>query len=196
MFRQTILHSSLPLSRQAAGNTVRKSIPLRFTVQNTRFFSVSVTRSARKSSKASYLLLVFPATTFCLGCWQLQRREQKLEKIQELEAGLTKEPIPLPRNLTHNDLENLKYQRVFVDGYFEHDKEVILGPRSLNADRRVLNRGEAGFQVLTPFRCAEDGRKIIVNRGWVPLGKKDPRLRSAGQVCFELICEHNYMSLF
>lgn len=37
-----------------------------------------------------------PVTTFCLGVWQIKRREQKLELIQKLVDKTVSDPIPLP----------------------------------------------------------------------------------------------------
>ena len=36
--------------------------------------------------------------------------------------------------------------------------------------------------VITPFRLESSGQWILVNRGWVPKGKKDPATRVQGQV--------------
>ena len=40
----------------------------------------------------------------------------------------------------------------------------------------------AGYYVFTPFRKADDGELVIVNRGWIPREKKDPATRKAGQI--------------
>ena len=42
-------------------------------------------------------------------------------------------------------------------------------------DRRV------GYQIITPFE-RESGAVVLVNRGWVPLERKEPETRRAGQV--------------
>ena len=39
-----------------------------------------------------------------------------------------------------------------------------------------------GYMVITPFRLAETGEWILVNRGWVPKARKDPSSRREGQV--------------
>jgi surfeit locus 1 family protein len=53
-----------------------------------------------------------------------------------------------------------EYTRVKLTGTFLHDQEIHIGPRS---------RGDSdvGFSVLTPLLLS-NGRKILVNRGFVP----------------------------
>ena len=41
--------------------------------------------------------------------------------------------------------------------------------------------GKAGYHVLTPLQV-EDGTVLLVNRGWVPLDRRDPASRPDGQV--------------
>ncbi|KAJ3032572.1 Surfeit locus protein 1 [Rhizophlyctis rosea] len=41
---------------------------------------------------------------------------------------------------------------------------------------------EAGYYVFTPFKKADDGTIVIVNRGWIPREKRDANLRKEGQV--------------
>ena len=43
-----------------------------------------------------------------------------------------------------------------------------------------------GYLVVTPFQLScggtNDGKRILVNRGWVPKGRTDPKTRLKGQV--------------
>ena len=38
-----------------------------------------------------------------------------------------------------------------------------------------------GYHVLTPFQL-DDGRIVLLNRGWVPYDKKEPATRPEGQL--------------
>jgi len=62
--------------------------------------NVQLSSRARKESKtigaAGYLFLVAPATTFCLGVWQYNRRTWKINMIEELQEKVRHaDPIPL-----------------------------------------------------------------------------------------------------
>ena len=39
----------------------------------------------------------------------------------------------------------------------------------------------SGYQIVTPFQLEDTGQRILVNRGWVPMAKKDPKTRPEGQ---------------
>jgi len=64
------------------------------------------------------------AGTFGLGCWQTQRFFEKQELVKQREHDLSLPPTPLAGD---SDLTSLR-QRV-VNGTFQHDKEVLVGPR-------------------------------------------------------------------
>jgi surfeit locus 1 family protein len=78
-------------------------------------------------------------------------------------------------------LDELEYRRVQLHGHFDHSKELLMWPRSLNTES--TGRGsEPGAHVVTPFYCEELGQLVLVNRGWVPRRKMDQDTRKRGQV--------------
>jgi surfeit locus 1 family protein len=98
-------------------------------------------------------------------------------------------------------IDDLEYTRVQVHGRFQHDKgmstthsrracllvltpapEVLVGPRTLSRAAFDGAASESGFHVVTPFVLAETAQTVLVNRGWVPVDKKNPASRPAGQV--------------
>jgi len=106
-----------------------------------------------------------------LGTWQLDRLSQKESLIAERQAMLARPPL---------DLAHIRgagappaYRRVIVSGRFLHDRELRVGP--------TTRRGRAGWQVVTPLARAEGGI-VLVDRGWVPDDRKDPRRRPERQV--------------
>jgi len=107
-----------------------------------------------------------------LGTWQVQRLHWKEGLIAERTAQLTATPVPLPANPPPED-PALDFRRVTVTGTFLHDKELYLAARSL--------RGNPGYDVVTPLR-RDDGRVVLVDRGWVPPERKMPDKRAEGQV--------------
>jgi len=106
-----------------------------------------------------------------LGTWQLQRLEWKEAMIAEYTARRAAQPIPLPDPV--DDPAELDNRPVRLIGHFLHDRELYLGARSY--------QGEVGFHVVTPLRL-DDGRTVLVDRGWVPAARRDPETRAAGQV--------------
>jgi surfeit locus 1 family protein len=120
--------------------------------------------------------LVF-AVLAALGTWQLERRSWKLGLIERIETRVHALPVAPPGRpdwpmVTAADYE---YQHVRVMGVFLNDRETQvaasteLGP---------------GFWVLTPLRM-RDGALVLVNRGFVPTGRRDPATRKAGEVAGE-----------
>jgi surfeit locus 1 family protein len=106
-----------------------------------------------------------------LGIWQLQRLQWKTAQIAERTERVSAAPMPLPGPA--EDVAKDEYRRVVVQGNFLNDKEIFLGARSLN--------GNAGYHLVTPFRLA-DGRVLFVDRGWIPLDRKERQKRAAGEL--------------
>ncbi len=106
-----------------------------------------------------------------LGIWQLQRLEQKTALIARIEAGLSAEPARLPATLS--DPEAWHYRRVLLEGEFLHDRELFLSGRTFD--------GRPGLHVVTPLRRAgAGGQVLLVDRGWVPLDRRDRGARAEG----------------
>ena len=61
-------------------------------------------------------------------------------------------------------------------------------------------QGHAGYHVLTPLRLAESDAVVLVNRGWVPLGKSRAELPELpgtdGEVLVDAIIKLPPMKLF
>ncbi len=118
-------------------------------------------------------LVVLPALLLLvgLGTWQVQRLAEKRVIIAELAARLDQPPVALPAAIP--DPAALEFVPVRLRGRFLHDRELYVGAR--------LYRGEAGFHVVTPL-VLEDGRTVLVDRGWVPSLRRAPDSRAKGQV--------------
>lgn len=92
-----------------------------------------------------------------LGRWQLARADYKRQLFAEFAAG-TDATLDLAASGTKTPS---RYQHVSARGHFEAARQVVLD--NLSLDER------AGFRVLTPF-VLEDGRRVLVDRGWFALG--------------------------
>lgn len=106
-----------------------------------------------------------------LGTWQMQRLTWKETLIADLAARGAQPPQPLPRVIA--DPTALEFTPVRLQGTFVHDRELYVGAR--------LHRGKVGFDVVTPLTL-EDGRTVLVDRGWVPSTRRAPETRAAGQI--------------
>lgn len=124
-------------------------------------------------------LLAF-AVLIGLGTWQVQRKAWKEGLIATLNAQLAAPPIALPAPSTWANLDRRKdeYRRVTFSATFDNGKEALLfaAPSTFRPDVEG-----PGYWVLTPARLA-DGKKVIVNRGFVPDGRQDAKTRAAGQL--------------
>ena len=64
-----------------------------------------------------------------------------------------------------------EYRRVRLTGTFDHRKETLV---------QALTERGGGFWVLTPLHTPQG--TVLINRGFVPPDRRDPRSRSAGQL--------------
>jgi surfeit locus 1 family protein len=113
-------------------------------------------------------LFAVPAflTLLWLGTWQLQRLEWKNNLITSFENRSAAAPIALP--MAGDVTDELEFRRLALDGEFDNEREVYLTGRTYE--------GNAGFHVVTPF-ALNDGRIVLVNRGWVSESYRDPAKR-------------------
>eukprot|EP00056_Hartaetosiga_gracilis_P000044 m.35503 g.35503 ORF g.35503 m.35503 type:complete len:271 (-) comp10027_c0_seq2:119-931(-) len=150
-----------------------------------RAFATTTSASTSTSSSSNGLskwLLVVPVVTFGLGTWQIARKKQKEELIEFFNAKLQKEAVLLPEDV--ETVSGMKYERVFVEGEFLHDKEIVVAPKTILREAFDMNMSEEniGAHIVTPFRRKDNGRLILVNRGFVPTVYLDPKRREEGQV--------------
>jgi surfeit locus 1 family protein len=100
------------------------------------------------------------AVLVSLGVWQLRRLEWKTAILAEIDARLAAEPVPVP---TDPDPEADRYRRVRASG--------ALLPGELHVYTSVPGQG-VGYRVVAPM-ALDDGRRILVDRGFVPIAAKD-----------------------
>jgi len=106
-----------------------------------------------------------------LGSWQLQRLQWKNDLISSFEARAAAPAIAVPA--ADAGLDDVEFRRLSLEGAFLHDREIFLTGRTYE--------GNAGFHVVTPFKL-DDGRLILINRGWVSEDYRDPAKRSFSQI--------------
>lgn len=116
--------------------------------------------------------VVCVAALLALGVWQVERRAWKLDLIDRVEHRVHAAAVPIPApaawpQVNRNDDE---YRHVTVTGRFLNDRETLV---------QALTVDGPGYWVLTPLETA-DHATVLVNRGFVPVERRDPSTRSAG----------------
>ncbi len=118
------------------------------------------------------LVVLFAISTTLLSWWQFSRREERVEKINQV-----------IENYEANAIELAEVSWVEVSGGLRADewKSVNLEGNYLPQDAiLVRNRplsGSPGFLQLVPFRTTT-GAVLVIERGWIPAGSdiKEPLL--------------------
>ena len=114
-----------------------------------------------------------------LGLWQLERKAWKEHLIETLQERLSAAPVPLAREIwTAPDSADVEFKRVVFRATFDHSQEAFVYTVGSALRSDVTERG---YWVFAPAKLA-DGRTVVVNRGFVPEDREDPRTRAAGQV--------------
>lgn len=121
----------------------------------------------------SAALLVLFVGFVALGVWQVQRLAWKTALIAQVDARVHAAPTaaPGPDQWPGVTRQDDQYRRVVLRGTYLHDKETLV--------QAVTDAG-AGFWVITPLVDAR-GFTVLVNRGFVPPGRKTPKTRGDGQ---------------
>jgi len=129
---------------------------------------------ARGRTALALLALTVAFTALCgLGFWQVERLAWKEALLQTIAERTRAAPMPLGAvERRWRETGDIEYMPVAAAGLFEHNKE-----RHFFATWK----GRSGFYIYTPLRL-DDGRHLLVNRGFVPYELKDPATRAAGQV--------------
>ncbi len=103
------------------------------------------------------------ATTFGLGVWQFQRYNWKVQLIDESNSKLTDSVVSFDFN-SMNDISSLAREcnanqgkKAHISGYYMHDREILLGPRSVpegifGEHAQGLAVNPQGYFVITPFK--------------------------------------------
>lgn len=121
---------------------------------------------------ATLFVAAISAIFVALGFWQLRRHDERRLEHLVLQARLAEDPLPLGLliDAAGGDNASLEYRRASITGQYEPEGEVLV--------RGQAREGQPGFHVVTPFRL-DDGRVVLVNRGWVPLALDTPPLAGA-----------------
>lgn len=110
---------------------------------------------------AFHLLVIAGIITMInLGFWQLRRLDQKQDFNATIEQRYDASPVALDELLTPGvDPSAVEWRPVTAEGTYLPDEQILVVNRSQG--------GRAGQNVVVPMRL-DDGRVLLVNRGFVP----------------------------
>jgi surfeit locus 1 family protein len=100
-----------------------------------------------------------------LGFWQLRRLDQRRDFNARVEARGELPPVPLDEVLASGPPDEIEWRVVTATGRYLADEQFVVVNRSQG--------GRAGDNVVTPMEL-DDGRILLVNRGFVTLNVAPP----------------------
>ncbi len=109
------------------------------------------------------VLLALVITFVNLGLWQLRRLDERQLSNQVGLARYDAESFDLVAMVDSaaSEVDTLEFRRARVSGEWDASYEVYV--------RSQVRNGRSGLWVVTPL-VLEDGRAVMVNRGWIPVG--------------------------
>lgn len=127
------------------------------------------------STIALLVCMIVGIVVLCgLGTWQVKRLYWKEALIAEVEKRTSQEHVKLNNFLQNQtDKEKWPYSPVMTEGIYDHSREVYFFTTSI--------KGRSGWNVHTPM-LLDNGKYLIVNRGFVPYDMQEPEKRKEGQV--------------
>lgn len=117
----------------------------------------------RRSFRPAWWAIILTAggVSLCvsLGLWQLDRAALKESIESKFEQRLGE---PYQTFSAGDTLDDIEYRRLLLQGSYDNSRHLLV-------DNQV-NRGRAGYYVLTPLRLKDSDDLILVNRGWAAWG--------------------------
>ena len=112
------------------------------------------------------------AVLMSLGFWQVERLRWKEALIARIEARIHAAPVALPPATTWAQMkaDDYDYQPVRVEGVLDATREALIfrGVGKVSAK----DMAQPGYWVMVPL-LTDDGGTILINRGFVPLDRKE-----------------------
>lgn len=96
-----------------------------------------------------------------LGIWQLNRADQKRNLADAVERLMSAPATEIRGPLSREKIE--QFRRVELNGHYVVEEEILIDNATM--------KGKAGYFVMTPLRIDDGDFHVMINRGWIPLGK-------------------------
>lgn len=120
-------------------------------------------RRFRPSLWATLFTVPAVLVLLALGTWQVERLHWKTALIQRVQERMGAAPVPLPASIPVPDDFDLR--PVTVTGRFLLDRSMLMLARP--------HQGQVGYEVVTPLERADGGPTVLVNRGRIPMDRRD-----------------------
>ena len=113
------------------------------------------------------LAVVFAIACAFLANWQFSRNEERAAQLALVEANYDAEPAPLADLIPEDGALDPgdQWHPVLLTGEYLAEDALLV--------RNRPHGGTAAYEVLVPFRL-DDGRVLLIDRGWVPPGDDQP----------------------
>ena len=121
---------------------------------------------SRKWILVTILIALSMALFVRLGFWQLDRLQQKRTYNATMAERWRQEPFDLNAEQLPQSLDDLEFRHIQAEGYFDYANQIIL--------KSQVYYDAPGIALVTPF-VYDDGRAILVARGWVPADQASPQ---------------------
>lgn len=124
----------------------------------------------RFSPGLTFTVTVLAIAMLCMSRWQWSRHLEKQALIETLNDTLRLDPVELTTLLNQGVAwDAMSWRRVQISGQFDFSQEIVLRHRTLD--------GRAGVHVVTPLRLSGRSESILVDRGFIPMGRDTPAQR-------------------
>jgi surfeit locus 1 family protein len=113
--------------------------------------------------RLTIITLAALAILVALGFWQLERAQEKrlLRQQQQQVEGLP--AVDLNDTPSYTGLKQEPYRRVTATGRFDSSHQILVDNKT--------HEGQVGYDVVTPLILEGGKRAVLVNRGWVAMGR-------------------------
>lgn len=129
-------------------------------------------RRAAAPAAVRWTAYVGVAIVFAIACaflsnWQFTRNADRSEQLELVAQNYDAEPVPLAELIVPGGelAARDEWRPVLLEGEYLPSEQVLV--------RNRPHGGTAAFEVLVPFRL-DDGRVLLIDRGWVPPGENQP----------------------
>jgi len=131
-----------------------------------------VSRRATAPAAVRWTSYIAVAIVFAIACgflsnWQFSRNADRAAQLALVAQNYDAEPVPLEAIIAPGATLAAadEWRPVALEGEYLADEQLLV--------RNRPHGGTAAFEVLVPFRL-NDGRVLLIDRGWVPPGEDQP----------------------
>jgi len=117
--------------------------------------------------KLAILAFLFIGIFTGLGCWQLSRANYKKGLLKSFAERTQQTPLTA-REM--NSISDLRFYRVRLEGNFDYQHILFLDNKTFH--------GKVGYEVYIPFKAKGLDKAILVDLGFIPMGKHREQLPS------------------